>query len=466
MKENHILNKLLVYGWGVLTLGAIIKAFVVFDHPHYWREIDTLGVTIRYYLRIFHESNTHLPFPAVLNSGHHLGIMPMEFTLLNFILSPMFVLGPYYGKVFASLALFLIHGGLVFWADRVWSQIDIYGKKPGNLFLWLPLVGLTNTFFLKFMPDVTACLLVLIAVGYCFKQTFVLRGIILLTLGILIKPTAIFVCGLLILHSPSKHFWKKNLLVLVPSLALAFFYYTYGLSYMDSLRDMTSLFATQMRNPLQAIVEGFSQPKEFFLLMLDKVVFLMGIPAAFFLSFLLFCYRMASLRLGLLWLVFVLQVLGVIFISGSHGFVHNYYFISLVPTFLLILQEIHDILPPQFYSKWLFYGTLTLGVLAFFDRLSFHTRSLVMVPPLNVAIPYQECVQLKNRNPQLPWNTGFAFQTVKSPFPRIGICFAEKVGAVQSKYGLYSVDQEIALNPPQGCNIIDQSKSLVIQECE
>jgi hypothetical protein len=106
----------------IRLLSLIATSFLSLTPPHLWRQIDTLSVSLRYYLRWFVESGSPLFLPAVLNSGDSLGIMPMEFPLLNILFAPAFGLGPYYGKVLCLIAYVLFVFGFSLWNALIWKD--------------------------------------------------------------------------------------------------------------------------------------------------------------------------------------------------------------------------------------------------------------------------------------------------------------------------------------------------------
>src|SRR4051812_35303279 len=97
--EKLILT-LLALRFGALLFGA----FLPLGFPDVWRQITTLGISMRYWSRWNLEPGAeHLLLPAVLDSGDGQGFMPMEFPILNLLTAPFFAMGPYWGRVGAIL---------------------------------------------------------------------------------------------------------------------------------------------------------------------------------------------------------------------------------------------------------------------------------------------------------------------------------------------------------------------------
>ena len=77
----------------VKILSAGLHSFSPFVHPHIKRQSDTLGLSLRYWLRWSVEEDQFNPLvPALLSSGDSRGISPTEFPLLNLITAPAFSL--------------------------------------------------------------------------------------------------------------------------------------------------------------------------------------------------------------------------------------------------------------------------------------------------------------------------------------------------------------------------------------
>lgn len=84
---------------------------------HIWRQTDVLSVAYSYYLRFFVEGNfSHFLLPSVLNTDNgEFSIVRMEFPFVNFIISPTFIFGSYWGRVVANLIIIAINYGLIFY---------------------------------------------------------------------------------------------------------------------------------------------------------------------------------------------------------------------------------------------------------------------------------------------------------------------------------------------------------------
>jgi len=74
-----LIKKLILIIFAIRFCGVLIRAFGELTHPHIWRQTDTLGMSMRYYLRFTREigeSFSHKLLPAVLQSGDGNGVLP------------------------------------------------------------------------------------------------------------------------------------------------------------------------------------------------------------------------------------------------------------------------------------------------------------------------------------------------------------------------------------------------------
>ena len=97
--------------YGVLAIKFTllsIASFVQIPTPHIHRQMDTLGVSLRYYQKFFIEEFSLLSLlPSVLQAGDSAGITAMEFPFINIVLSPFFSISSFY-KVQAALIAYYI----------------------------------------------------------------------------------------------------------------------------------------------------------------------------------------------------------------------------------------------------------------------------------------------------------------------------------------------------------------------
>ncbi len=180
---------------------ALTRAFLPPNNPHAHRQTDTLAVSMRYFSRWFLEDNLRQPLlPAVLNAGDAYGIMRMELPLLNLLGAPAFALGPDLGQIAACIIVFTWHALLLFANYRVWRHIQIGNINAGIAVLLLPLLSIGDQYYSRYMPDVTAMSLVLLAIGLSWHRPRLFWSTILAAVGMSIKPPAVALFGLLLLR--------------------------------------------------------------------------------------------------------------------------------------------------------------------------------------------------------------------------------------------------------------------------
>jgi hypothetical protein len=197
-------TRALKIAWWVRCFFACVALFLPLGHPHVWRQMDTLGVSLRYWLRWSVESPSPWPLlPAVLHSGDSSGIMAMEWPLLNIVAAPLFALGPAWGTALARGLVLALNIALLLWNMKIWK-----GQTPGGIdasrsFRWMPLIGPGLVFFPKFIPDVVAMLFVLAGTGFLYQKKARGWASLLLLSGLLMKPTSVIVLALLLLSCAS-----------------------------------------------------------------------------------------------------------------------------------------------------------------------------------------------------------------------------------------------------------------------
>lgn len=485
--------KLVLAAFFVRAATAAAKAFLPFDLPHVWRQVDTLGVSIRYWLRWTVEPELHHPLvPAVLNSMDGYAFMPMEFPLMNLLGAPFFALGPAAGRTGALLFLFAVHFLLTWLCYRSWKDKIILGRKVGWAFLLLPVVGISSTFITKFMPDYLAMLLVLWGVSFLWdKQTSEsssgtvtneiggagvlsekghekgvsfgsgLFAIFLMTLGLLVKPTSVTVLVLLLLRDAP---WMQRIsrsLWAIPALLCAALYYTAGLKWMSSLQDTIGLFAVQSRNPWTSLVEFLAEPASIFKLVFENMAFTAA-PVFFAVVFL---FSASTIRVRILWLTaaLLMQTVAIAALDGSHSFIHSYYHIGTSPIVaLLVVISVEGALDAGGTKmKWML-GILAALVLSLiYKNTFFELRSLSGRKAERYIWP-SEIQGLKDRNPSFPWSQGYTFRATRTlAYPNLGIYFGEREGSSSAEFGFYLNSEML----PPHCQMVDKSQSVSLVRC-
>ncbi|HYX36472.1 MAG TPA: hypothetical protein VE954_25475 [Oligoflexus sp.] len=450
-------TRALKIAWWVRGFFACVALFLPLGHPHVWRQVDTLGVSLRYWLRWTVEPDAPWPLlPAVLHSGESSGLMAMEWPLLNLVAAPLFHFGPAWGTGLARALVFILNLILVLWNIRVWRDQMPGGVNASRSWRWMPLVGLGLVFFPKFIPDATAMLLVLVATGYLYQRTHRVGATLLLLIGFLMKPTSVIVLALLLL---SPGFWQ-TLWLTIPPIAVAFtgtvLYYVKGTRWIQSLAGGESLYRVDPQNPLHALREFLSDLPQMGHLFLQGLSFYAGLPLLLLLTVL-----GKTRPLGRIWLLLGLQILAIAMLDGAHAFQHRYYFMGTLPLVCLLLQAVLDDMKASASAQRFRYALLVLLMGSALTHMAYEWRPFYIQTPAERFLSWQDCQNLKRRLPDWPWNQAAVFRTTPRPYPLVGLCFGERVGSEHSQYGLY-IDSDPL---PAGCKEVGRAGHVVGATC-
>jgi hypothetical protein len=444
--NRQTINRLILSAFLIRYISALYHSFGDIVQPHVWRQVDTLGMSYRYFLRLTQEPLTATFFlPAALQSGDGNGIMPVEFPFLNFLFFPLWALGPYWGKV----AIYVLFSTLVFWLCKKLSETRMWMAKG---FLLLPLVSYSAGYADKFIPDTIATLFVALGMARLLENRK-RSAVAWISLGLLIKPPAVAALALLFSFSKfRKNFIRESLVLAIP-VSVCALYYTVGLRFIDSFRTGNALiFAVHARPPLTSLKEVFTDVRFLGETLLNHIFFGLGlIPVAIGIFTL---KRPVQKFLGLLAGLFVLQFTAIALLDGHHSTIHSYYYmgLSLVAAAILIVLLRRT---PRIIASG-----LALILLGQAIALSLHNTR-----PEQLTGFYrsrQECQALKAETPQVPWNQAYVFRSSPEPFPALGLCFGERQGSTQSPYGFY-----YALDPlPTGCVALATNGNYLVAECQ
>lgn len=449
------------FGVSVKLLSGLCRIFLPFDLPHRWRQIDTMGVAMRYYLRWTTEHDWIAPLlPAVLNSKDHYGITPMEFPIFNLLAAPMFLAGPLLGSVLAKALIFLIHILLTIWCSRLWKGTSLFTIRMEYLCLCFGLLSVSSTYVFKFMPDYASFLLVFIALSGAWNRQWRMLAFCLASIGLLMKPTSIIVFGFCLLHPEFKNFLRRNIVWIAASACVGLAYYTLGMNYIRAFQDGQDLFAVHLRSPWVSLLEVFSDPKGMFVLLANKLFFAPGL----FLMLLAAPLMSREHRrfLAKLSAILLLQILAIFILDGSHSFVHDYYYIGCAPVLLaIVFTMVIGVAESEFKYRSICLGLFfVLALIKFFDQIQFETRTAL---PFNRArtLLASDCEVLKNRHPELPWSRGYVFRSSNQPYPELGVCFFEREGSETSEFGLFKKTETL----PSNCRGFDEEGLAVLAKC-
>lgn len=420
-------------------------------HPHITRQVDTMSVTFRYWLRwTLEEHPKYSLIPAYLSTGESYGLQFMEFPLLNLILAPLFAFGVEAGRVLNNFGLLLINLGLTYWAWSKWKGTEIKGQLVDDAFLLFPLISAASFFFYKQIPDYTAAILVTLSLGYSFnesKKNFFM-SFSLLAIGVLVKPPQVIALAPLLLHSNRKYI-LKSMVWIIPAAIPCLLYYTLGNKMISELRDGPSFFGTHIRDPLYSFLDVLYHPKELFQLYLESF-FGRYVAVPVMIYYIYNAIKTKNLKISPIAVLIVLQMIALIFLDGSHLFIHNYYLCGMIFTASLLFLNFLNTAP-----KTLSILAIVIITVNIVDRGIYESRSLFKD---NI---YKQCRDLKARNPDLPWDEDFVFSSTKPVPPTLGLCFGVRQDSQKSNFGFYFDHQKV----PARCKQIDRSKDIILTKC-
>lgn len=443
--------------WWVRCFFAGVAVFLPLGHPHVWRQVDTLGVTLRYWLRWTVEAPSPWPLlPAVLHSGDSSGIMAMEWPLLNILAAPLFAFGPAWGTALARGLVLALNLLLVLWNLRIWKGQTPGGVDASRSFRWMPLIGLGLVFFPKFIPDGIAMLLVLAGTGFLYQKKARGWASLLLLSGFLMKPTSVIVLALLLLSPHMIEILRYALASITSAFGLTVLYYMKGTRWIQSLAGGESLYRVEPQNPWFALREFLSDGPQLADLFLQGLSFYAGLPL------LILLMVMGRIRPSVrLWFLLLLQVLAIALLDGAHSFKHRYYFMGTLPFICLLLQAALDDLKVspqgQLITRTLF--LLLGGSLA--AQVAYEWRPLYHETSPDRFLSFRDCEELKERLPDWPWNQSLVFRTAPRAYPLVGLCFGERVGSDQSAFGLYVESDAL----PNTCKEVQRVGHVIAASC-
>lgn len=414
--------------------------------PHVWRQSDTLGVSLRYWLRFTEEPwSWQTLLPAVLQSGEGNGIMGMEFPILNLLFSPSWALGPYWGKIICSLGIIFLTYGLSLHLSRSRTWLS-------RAFLLFPVLSYSADYIDKFMPDTLAALLVCWGMLRLLKRR-PLSGTTLLTLGLLIKPPVVVALAILPLFSNFRKTFLRFVAPIACALLLTFLYYTAGIRFIDSLRMGTAaLYATEFRDPIRSFVDVFSDPSLLWSQLRDRMwmsfgVFLLGI------TWLVARVPKKRVWITLFSVLLILQFATIGALDGLHLAIHDYYLMGLAPVACAFLYLGLRSSP----TRWATIASIV--VIGHAIELASQRLSIASLHRFYDAT--QECSLLKLKTPSAPWKAGRVYRAPPSPYPTLGLCFGVREGGKGAPFGVFRAGEEL----PNPCRPLESGAFFKVADC-
>ncbi len=156
-----------------------------------------------------------------------------------------------------------------------------------------------------------------------------------------------------------------------------------------------------------------------------------------------------------MWALLLVGFLVVAAVDGGHALVHRYYFIGLGPLVAWLLVDFWRAAHPRLVQ--LACAGLLIGVI---DMTSFDARPMLTALRGGPVLLW-ECAQLRRTLPQVPWGKGEVFWASKDAYPRLGLCFGERVGEEPGPWALLFPSETL----PGGCTVAGRTPGAVVARC-
>jgi hypothetical protein len=415
------MNKALKVILGLKIFSAVVCCFTMFTYSHNIRQLDTMGVSLRYWLRWTAEPELFYPLlPAVLNAGDYYGLAVMEFPILNLLTAPFFAFGIESGRILARLFLLALTLALVFFHHKAWREQKVMGLNV-EWASWLMIIFSVTTLYVeRFMPDLIAFLLASLAVGISWQKPRWALSLVLAAIGLLIKPPVVTVFVILFLKS-RKELISNTLQWALPAIMICLSYYLLALPMLREMTDYPGSFAVGLRHPWVALMGFFSNPTTAIKVM-TKYIFtahtVWPLLAWVFFKAIKQNHKRPLLILGLIFLQYFVAAT----LVGNAGYDHNYYFIGSAFLAALILKE-----ALQENSKYLSFVLIALIMIYTLERGYYNLR------PISKGHILQECKVLRDYIPadEVKINT---FQQIYS---HLGVCMGRIQNSKSSRFAVY-----------------------------
>lgn len=409
---------------------ALIAAFGYFSHPHITRQIDTMGVSMRYAMKFQDGLSFHDFLPTTLASGDFTNeVTPMEFPLLNIITSPVFLIGSKYDYALANIFILCIFTFLFLLNYKEAKNIN---EQISLAWLITPLYGIPYIFSIRFMPDFFSFLLMSLGIFLFYQDKKKFIATALCAIALLIKPPIIIAFGFLLL----KRHWIKQLGYLIISMIPCLLYYTLGIRYLISISHEPGYFAVGFRNPIESVLDFLSSPKEI-LILITKDLF-----ARYSLVLILVASFISKAKPDIkLFGILALQISAIAILDGEHSFMHSYYYIGTGFITALIFVKYMNHKMAYVISFFLVVINVETGLSQLKTTYRHNLRD--------------ECEEIKKAVPEIGSET--RIRTVHGPIPELGVCLAKITNSQTAMFGVYRENEKVECE-----NEVFQTKNLVI----
>lgn len=267
--------------------------------------------------------------------------MPTEFPFMTIISAPFFYFGPYWGKVFACLFICLVIVILTLINLKIWKNISICGLSAFNAMLLLPMFSFSASIGWRFIPDFIAVQFCLVAIGLTWEKNQIIKPFILTLIGFLLKPITIIIFPIYLLH---KNLWQKknNLIWLIPAILICYLYYTKGISYLETFREIPSNFGVHKNIGFSSIIEFLSHFDELIEFLNYHPLFPYGFISVLII-YIYYSIKKKEILYFKIWITIALQIFILAALDGAHSiFIFTTGLEFLFPSVLLHLVHGKD----------------------------------------------------------------------------------------------------------------------------
>lgn len=457
--KNKLYDFLVKYSFVALAIKLIIALFTsskAILTPHAHRQIDTLGVSVAYWNKFkLGISGWDFWLPSVLNAGDTSGIMSMELPLLNLILFPFMSLPISNKLVILHFVYYIIIFSLFYINSKMWRNVKILDINMSSVMRLLPIAGILIGHVAKVIPDISANLLVLMSMALLFKKQKPILSIMILTLGLLVKPTAIVTCAILFFDWKTL-FNKRTIAILILSVLPSLLFYTFGIQWINDYSKLKSIYSASVGSISYNAIDAFSRPKDIFRYF--NSVFFSRFAIVLVLPLAVYMIRKKGLNKNIVFVVFglCLQYVFLALTRGHSVHIHHYYSVGLVPTSLILTFYLLKNIDIKLVTNIV----LSLLIIRNVEVLVNENKALWKTNKTSYKIR-KECLDLKSRNNDIAWGTGQRFRSVYHIYPILGLCFLEFDSSSKGKYGFTFKDQNL-----EKCEVIDRTENLKLYKCD
>lgn len=442
-----MLNRRIIYIFLSIKFVIVsIASFVMLPTPHIHRQMDTLGVSLRYYQKFFIEEFQLIKLlPSVLQASDGSGIAAMEFPFINILLSPFFALSANYKIEIVYIAYCLITL-LIYWISiKSWKGIKVYSIDMELVMVLTPVLSIMPMHFYKVVPDVWSFYIVMIGIGLSWNNQKKIIAVTLVSLGLLIKPITACTYAIYLMRDLKE--LHKKVFMFIP-VVIALLYYTKGIAFINQYSDIDTFSIG-----VKSVSQNFLYIKEYWPGLLKSLNDMIIIRFGIILALILFFSKLKKDELTIrVFLILLLQVSFIWMVAGTAMVRHKYYIISCVP--IVTLLFVHLIKNSNKYFIYIFILLVIVRNL----EVSISESKPIYSNKKQMWRISQDCKKIRKELDSLKITR---IRTNREIYPMLGLCSYRISNSVESEYGVYYNEAEI----PEECRIINKYKELSLSKC-